>query len=438
MRVYIKDIKNYIGKTIKVAGFVQTIRGQSKIKFLILRDFTGILQAIVKKDDGLVFEEISKLTNESVVEIVGEVKDSEQAPNGVELLIKELKILSIAKDLPIPVILKGENKESDQEKRLDYRWIDLRKDDKLLIFKAWTLLEQNFRNYFIENNYTQIHSPKLLDAPSESGAEVFEVKYFDRKVYLAQSPQFYKQMAMAAGFERVFEIGPLFRADPSFTSRHATEFTGFDIEASYIESEQDIIAETENFIIKVLRDIKEKLGAEILEKHNREVIVPTKPFPQIPLLKAKEILKKLKIKSEKDDDINPEEERAISKYVKEAEGYNNEFLFLTEYPVTIRPFYHMRKENNKKITKSFDLLYNGLEIITGAQREHRVNVLTEQAKEKGVNLQEIDFYLDFFRYGCPPHGGFGFGPARFTMKLLELDNIREATFLFRGVRRTKP
>ena len=435
-RVYIKDIKNYVEETVKIAGFVQAIRGQSKIKFFILRDFTGTLQTIIKKENGLIFDQISVLTTESVVEVIGEVKLSKEAPNGVELLIKEFKILSIAEDLPIPVVLKGENKESDQEKRLDYRWIDLRKDDKLLIFKAWTLLEQNFRNYFIENNYTQIHSPKLIDAPSESGAEVFEVKYFDKKVYLAQSPQFYKQMAMASGFERVFEIGPVFRAEPSFTSRHATEFTGFDIEVSYIRSEQDVISEIENFIIRVLKDIKAKIGEEILEKYNREVIVPQKPFPQIPLLEAKEILNKLKVKSEKVDDLSPEEEKAISKYVKEK--HNSQFLFLTNYPITVRPFYHMRREDNKKITKSFDLLYNGLEMLTGAQREHRANILLEQAKEKGVNLQEIGFYLDFFRYGCPPHGGFGFGPARFIMKLLDLDNIREATYLYRGVRRTKP
>lgn len=434
-RIYIKDVKNYIGETIKIAGFAQTIRDQSKIKFIILRDFTGILQAVIKKTD-FVFEIASKLTSESVIEIVGEVKAVKQAPTGVEILVKELKILSIAEPLPIPVILKQGEVESEQEKKLDYRWIDLRKDGKLTIFKAWTLLEQNFRNYFIENNYIQIHSPKFINAPSESGAEVFEVKYFDKKVYLAQSPQFYKQMAIAAGFEKVFEIGTVFRAEPSFTSRHATEYTSFDIEVSFIESEQNIIKEVEGFIIKALKGIKENIGAEILGKHKREVIVPVVPFPQIPLLKAKEILKKEGIKSEKLDDLSPEEERMISLYVKEK--YDSEFLFLTDYPATARPFYHMVKTSDKKITKSFDLLYNGIEIMTGAQREHRIDILLKQAEEKGINLEEISFYIDFFRYGCPPHGGFGFGSERFIMKLLGLNNIREATFLYRGVRRTKP
>ncbi len=434
-RIYIKDVKNFIGKEVKIMGFAQTIRDQSKIKFIILRDLTGTLQAIIKKNE-IIFENASKLTIESVVEIIGEVKAVEQAPNGVEILIKELKILSFADALPIPVVSKLNEEESDQEKRLDYRWIDLRKDGKLTIFKAWTLLEQNFRNYFIENNYIQIHSPKFINAPSESGSEVFEVKYFNKKVYLAQSPQFYKQLAIASGFERVFEIGPVFRAEPSFTSRHATEFIGFDVELAFIESEQDIIREIEGFIVKALRAIKKNIGAEILEKYKKEIIIPVVPFPQIPLLKAKEILRKKGIKSEKLDDVSPEEERVISQYVKEK--YHNEFFFLTDYPATARPFYHMVKADDKKITKSFDLLYNGLEMITGAQREHRVDILIKQAKEKKVDLKEIDFYIDFFRYGCPPHGGFGFGPARFIMKLLGLDNIREATFLYRGARRTKP
>jgi aspartyl-tRNA synthetase len=288
----------------------------------------------------------------------------------------------------------------------------------------------------VANNYIEIHSPKLIGAPSESGAEVFEVKYFERKAYLAQSPQFYKQMAMAAGFEKVFEVGPVFRAEPSFTSRHATEFTGYDAEISYIQSHYDVMAEEENIIVHALQKVKKEYGKEIAKTFGREVVVPATPFPKISMKKAKEILAGLKVSSEKAGDLSPEEERKICEYVKEKEGH--EFVFVTEYPVAIRPFYHMHDEKDPSLTKSFDLLWNGIEVTTGAQREHRYDVLVAQAKEKGMKLNTIQFYLNFFKYGCPPHGGYGMGPNRMLMKLLGIENVREAMFMYRGVKRLEP
>ncbi|MGH7239304.1 MAG: aspartate--tRNA(Asn) ligase, partial [Candidatus Saccharimonadales bacterium] len=282
----------------------------------------------------------------------------------------------------------------------------------------------------------EIHSPKLIATASESGSEVFEVKYFERKAYLAQSPQFYKQMAMAAGFEKVFEVGPVFRAEPSFTSRHATEFTGYDSEISYIESHEDVMREEERVIQYAISKVKEVYGVEIQRLFGRDVVVPETPFPRVSMRDAKKILAERGLKSEKEGDISPEEERAICEYVKQERGH--EFLFVTDYPVTVRPFYHMRHESDPSLTKSSDLLWNGIEVTTCAQREHRYDVLVAQAKEKGMDVSPLQFYLNFFKYGCPPHGGYGMGTNRMIMKLLGLENVREAMFLYRGVNRLTP
>jgi len=436
-RIYIKQLKENIGKKVQIDGFVQIIRDQGNIKFLLVRDVTGVVQVVVLKKSKEAFEAAKKLTHESVVKIEGMVKEEQQAPGGFEVEAESIEILSLSDaELPIPVVEKGEQGETDQSIRLDWRWIDLRKPENLLIFKVWTLMESAFREYWVSNGYIEIHSPKLISTASESGAEVFEVKYFERKAYLAQSPQFYKQMAMAAGFEKVFEVGPVFRAEPSFTSRHATEFTGYDVEISYIQSHYDVMQEEEKAINFSLQKVKDKFGDEVKEIFAREVVVPELPFPKISMEKAKEILKSRGMTSEKEGDLSPEEERGISEYAKEK--YGHEFVFITEYPVSVRPFYHMRDEKDQTLTKSFDLLWNGLEITTGAQREHRYDVLVSQAKEKGMNIDSIQFYLNFFRYGCPPHGGIGMGPNRMIMKLLGIENVRDAMFIYRGVKRLEP
>ena len=346
-----------------------------------------------------------------------------------------MNILSEAETPPIPV---GEEvaEETEIDKRMDWRWLDLRKPKNALIFKVWTLMEQSFREFWISNNYIEIHSPKLIATASESGSEVFSVKYFDKKAYLAQSPQFYKQMAMASGFEKVFEVGPVFRAEPSFTSRHATEFTGYDAEISFINSHYDVMDEEERMIAYGLQKIKQVYGQDIQKMFNREVVVPSLPFPRVTMKEAKEILSGRGITSEREGDLSPEEERGLGEYIKEKHGH--EFVFVTDYPVSVRPFYHMHDEKDPTATKSFDLLWNGLEITTGAQREHRYEILKVQAEEKGLDIKELSGYLNFFKYGCPPHGGAGIGPGRIVMQMLELDSVKEATFLPRDVKRLTP
>lgn len=441
-RFLIKDASKHIGEKVKIAGWVNVRRAHGKILFIDLRDISGVMQVVFVPSNEQAYKLAEEIRPEWVVEIEGlVVKRPDKMINpkietgNVEMSADSLKVLSEAETPPIPVEAEGVE-ETDIDKRMDWRWIDLRKEKNFLIFKVWSLMEQAFREYWLSNNYTEIHSPKLIATASESGAEVFEVKYFKKKAYLAQSPQFYKQMAMASGFERVFEVGPVFRAEPSFTSRHATEFTGYDAEISFINSHEDIMEEEERMIAYGLKRVKDIYGEEIEKLFGRKIIVPSVPFPKVSMEEAKKILAEVGIKSEKEGDLSPEEERGIGEYIKKKN--NHEFAFITEYPVSVRPFYHMQDEKNPKLTKSFDLLWNGLEITTGAQREHRYDILVSQAKKKKMNVKKLKFYLDFFKYGCPPHGGYGMGPNRMIMKIFDLENVRDAMFLYRGVKRLTP
>jgi aspartyl-tRNA synthetase len=295
------------------------------------------------------------------------------------------------------------------------------------------------REFWISNGFVEIHTPKIMGSPSEGGAELFTLDYFGQTASLAQSPQFYKQMAMAAGLDRVFEIGPAFRADPSFTPRHSTEFTSVDMEMSWIGSHFDIMEFEEAWLCHVLGAVKENHGKEIAETFGVEVLIPERPFPKVTMDEAQAILKEKGYHppaETKKGDIDPQGERMLCEYARQEFGH--EFIFITDYPIEVRPFYHMRKADNPNETKSFDLLWKWMEITTGAQREHRYDILIKQATEKGVSLESIQFYLDFFKFGCPPHGGFGFGLARLLAAMLNQKSIREVVFLHRGPNRLIP
>ncbi len=382
------------------------------------------------------FKIANELTHESVISIIGIVKENKQAPGGIEIGVEKITLLSLADaELPIPIIEKTDN-ETDQSIRLDWRWIDLRKHEKGFVFIIANRVEQLIKEFFLSEDFIQMHSPKLMPLPSESGSELFEVQYFNRKAYLAQSPQFYKQMAMASGFERIFEIGPVFRAEPSFTIRHATEYTGVDFEVSYIDSYQDVIHIIESMLLYVITNIEKEYGDEIEKTYGRKIIIPSPSFPQISLLEAKKVLREKGIKSEKDGDLNNQEEIEICKIMKDKTG--QEFVFITEYPMDDRAFYHMRFEDRPNITMGTDLLWNGIEIATSAQREHRYEILKNQALQKKLNISKIQEYLNFFKYGCPPHGGAGLGFERIIMKLIDAPNIRETMYIYRGVKRINP
>ena len=341
-----------------------------------------------------------------------------------------MKIESIADALPI-------KDDSDIDVRMDYRWIDLRRDKNHLMLKVQTTLTNAMREFLVKKNFVEIHTPKLIGAASESGSDVFEVKYFDTNAYLAQSPQFYKQMAMASGLERIFETGPVFRAEKSYTNKHATEFTGFDLEFSYIDSFEDVMKMEEELLAYALEKVAAAHGEDIVALYGEEyrVIVPTLPFPR---MKLADVYKELEarygytVADEAKGDLTTDAERMTKQLAKDMFGH--EFLFVTDYNAAERAFYHMRDENGTPC--GYDLIWRGVEITTGAQREHRYDVLKAQAEEKGL-AEDVKFYLEFFKYGCPPHGGFGIGIDRLTMLFLGL-SIKEAEFLFRGPNRLTP
>lgn len=437
-RTMIGSLRQRIGETVTIQGWLHILRDQKKMQFLVLRDSSGSVQVVNEKAaNPSLAELISKTNPESVLTLSGKVLDNPVVKlGGLEIQLETLRVDSNAA-APLPLDPSAADLPA-LDYRLDWRFLDLRRAENLLMFKVQTAALMAMRAFWVRSGFMEMNSPKLMGSPSESGAELFEVPYFERKAYLAQSPQFYKQMAIAAGWEGVFEVGPVFRADPSFTSRHMTEFTSVDMEMAHVESHEDVMGYQERWLAYTIGQVKAQYGEEIRERFGLEVEVPALPFPRLAMARAMEILKEegYQLAPERKGDIDPGGERVIGKWVKE--HYNHDFVFLTDWPISIRPFYHMRHPDNPGLTRSFDLLGKGLEITTGAQREHRPDVLARQAQEKGLHLEPIQFYLDFFKYGCPPHGGFGFGLSRFIMILLNIANIRETVYLFRGPTRLQP
>ena len=440
-RTYISDALKAIDSTVKVQGFIENLRNSKAMAFIVLKDITGKLQITVEKaDHPELVDTIDQLTPDSVITVVGKVMANDYVKmGGVEMVPSEIKIESIAAPLPIvrKAIAATKKKKaverSSIDQRIDYRWVDLRTDENQLMFKAQSVMVNAMRQFLLNKNFIEIHTPKLIATASESGADVFKVDYFDRDAYLAQSPQFYKQMAMASGFERIFEVGPVFRAEKSFTSKHTTEFSGFDLEFSYIESYRDVMHMEEELLKAALQAVKDAYGDQIKETFGLEVVIPETPFPVVTLAELYKGLEEdfgYTVDESEKGDLTTDAERLSYEWVKK--HYNHEFLFVTDYSAEKRAFYHMRDENG--VPQGYDLIWRGVEIT--AQREHRYEVLKKQAEEKGLG-EDVKFYLEFFEYGCPPHGGFGLGIDRLTMLLVGL-GIKEAMFLFRGPNRLTP
>ena len=428
-RTYISQLKELVGKDVRIRGRVDTIRNQGKIAFLILRDISGKVQTVaVQSDKNNILKTVKGLTNESVVDIEGIVKEAGQVAGGYEVEIKEIKVDSLSQS-PLPIVIEQpySNNISNLDKRLDYRWIDLRSERNNLMMKVATQMGKALREFCLDNNFIEIQAPRIISAASEGGANVFEVKYFDRKAYLAQSPQFHKQMGIASDLDRVFNMGPVFRAEKSFTTRHLTEYTSFDVEIGYIDSYMEICKFEQEMIKYTIRSIKEKYGEDIKRVFGIDINVPQCDFVYVSVKEMKEKLLKEGIPSKEEGDFSPEEERAISQIIERETG--SEFVFVYDYPHKNRAFYHMKDPNKPKFALGFDLFWKGIEITTGAQREHRIENLKENAKERGISLDSLSDYFEYFEYGCPPHGGFALGTERFLMKLLNYNSILETTYL---------
>ena len=429
MKKYINELKE--NKKTTINGLVDKVRDTNYMVFIVLKDITDHIQiSIEKKDNPILAEEAAKITVGSYISCTGKKILSEYVKDGgCEFIPEKIDILSLAKISPI-------EDNANIDTKMDYRWLELRNDENTLIFKIQSYLIQVMRDYLYKNNFMEIHTPKIIGTASESGSSVFEIKYFDRLAYLAQSPQFYKQMAMAANFDRIFEVAPAFRAENSNTNRHTTEYTSFDLEFSYIDSYKDVMMLEQELLKYALEKVKIKYGDTIKKVFNKEVIVPKGDFPVIKLNDLyKELNKRYGYEIPKEDvgDLNAETEALAYKYAMEE--YNSEFIFITDFSAKKRAFYHMRDEKGTPL--GYDLIWRGTEITTGAQREHRYEELKKQAEEKGLG-EDVKFYLEFFKYGCPPHGGFAIGVDRLTMLLLGLPHIRDAMFLFRSPSRLNP
>ena len=437
-KILMKDLKKYYEKEITIEGFVDNIRNLQLVQFIILKDDTGKVQITVEKsleENKELVEIVNNLTIESTIKVTGVLKESPKVKlNGMELIPTKIVVTSISEpELPFNY---KDITNVNLDTRLDYRFIDLRSDKNILLFKVQSTLIRYMREYLYNNNFTEIHTPKLIGTASESGSEVFEVKYFDRLAYLAQSPQFYKQMAMASNFNRIFEVAPCFRAENSNTSKHTTEFTSFDVEFSYINGVEDVMKLESEMLVYGLEKLKETMGEEIKSTFGIDITVPTLPFP---VMKLADIYRELeerynyKVDKSEQNDLTTEAERLCKKLAHDK--FNHEFLFVVDFPAEKRAFYHMRDENG--ILQGYDLIWQGIEITTGAQREHRYEEIVKNAKEKGLD-KDVKFYLEFFKYGCPPHGGFAIGVDRLTMLLLQIPSVKESMFLFRGPNRLNP
>lgn len=427
-RTYVCDVKETTEESVLVKGWVHKIHDLGKITFLHLRDKTGIIQLVVDKD------EIKDLRLEMSVEAIGDKVENEKAPGGVELISKGITVIGKAFYDKLPFEVNSYKQKASLEKQLDYRSLSLRSPKTRAVFKIQEEIGDAFRTYLKDLRFSEIHTPKIISSSTEGGSEMFTVNYFNKRAFLSQSPQFYKQMMVGAGFERVFEIGHAYRAELHGTWRHLSEYVSLDVEMGFIKDEYEVMDLEEGFLNYLFKTLKEKCPKE-LQMYGIEL--PDKlEIPRMPLAKAQEILLEKFNKKSPVGNIDAEGEVLLSKYIKET--YDCDFVFLTEYPVSKRPMYAMPDSERPELTKSFDLIYKGLEITTGGQRIHDYDMLAANIRKFGLNPEDFGFYLDSFKYGMPPHGGFAIGLERLTLKILDLENIREATLLPRDLKRLEP
>ncbi len=416
-----------------IAGWIQQVRNLGGLKFIQLQDRTGLVQIVLPKKK--VTPEVFGIDYQEgdIIAVKGTIVENKSAPKGKEILPSEIVVLNKrAQEYPIAI---GDKIETNIDKRLDYRFLDLRDRKVAQIFEIESAVAYAIQEYFMKNDFLQFFSPKIVGSATESGASVFEIEYFGKKAFLAQSPQFYKQMMLVAGFEKVFEIGPVFRAEKHHTSRHLCEYTSIDFEISYIDNQRDVMNVLQGVISYALKKVQ-KEKAQAFEELGVSIDNQPKVWPVLSITECNKILQSEGKKLDLYEDLDAEAETIIGKHGKEK--YKSDFVFVDQYPWDVRPFYTMKDDKDPRLTKSFDLLYKGQELTTGGQREHRIDILTQQAVEKDFKIEDIDSYLQFFRNGAPPHGGSGTGIERFVQKILNLPNIREVRLLPRDPTRLHP
>ena len=430
MRIPINQVTPECG-TAEICGWVHEVRDLGGLAFVLIRDRTGIIQVTIpkKKVSEAVLAAIKAVSRESVVRVSGTVKAMEKAPGGRELLPELFEIISLAESpLPLDVV---EKVPADLDTRLDARFLDVRRPRVGAVFQIRSAAIHAINNYFHDTGFTAITTPKIVAASTEGGTELFPIAYFDKEAFLNQSPQLYKQMMMAAGCDKVCEIGPIFRAEEHNTTKHLNEATSIDIEVSFADH-HEVMRILEEVIVKAYTYVDKTCSDQLANLEITDFSIPKAPFPRLPYSEAIEIAKKKIDEPIKfGDDIGSAAERAIG---AEMGGH----YFIVDWPSEIRPFYAMPYENDPTICKAFDLMHPRMELSSGAQRAHNYDQLVRQIRHKGLDPDSFEFYLRPFRYGMPPHSGWGLGAERLIMTMLGLGNVREAVLFPRDMHRLVP
>ena len=422
---------DYEGKTIKVNGAVHTIRDMGDVAFVVLRKREGLLQCVY--EEGVTKFDLKTLKEAATVEVEGVLAKEDRAPNGVELRLNTIRILSEPTE-QMPLQISKWKLKTSLEAKLNYRPVSLRNVRERAKFRIQEGLVRGFRDFLYEQGFTEIHTPKIVARGAEGGSNVFKLDYFNKKAELGQSPQFYKQ-TMVGVFDRVFEVAPVFRAEKHNTKRHLNEYTGLDFEMGYIDDFTDIMAMETGFLQHMVEILKKEYSTEleILKVKLPEV----EKIPAVTFTEAKRLAsEKYGTQIKNPYDLEPEEEHLIGRYFKEE--YGADFVFVTHYPSKKRPFYAMDDPTDPKVTLSFDLLFRGLEVTTGGQRIHSYTELMEKIEKRGMDTEGMEQYLSTFKHGMPPHGGLGIGLERMTMQLLEEENVREVSLFPRDMSRLVP
>lgn len=434
-RVLTSEAKAHVGKRAAFAGWVHRVRKMKGFSFLVLRDRAGLLQCVV--DDAVVPDPLA-LRHETCVELVGTVREDARAPRGAELAVEEMRVVApcLEERPPFELNLKDHKVTAALDVVLEHRAVSLRNVRLGAVFRIQNEIVWAFRTYLREHGFTEIRTPKIVASGTEGGTALFRVEYFEREAFLAQSPQFYKQMLVGAGYERVFETGFVYRAEEHNTTRHLNEYYSLDFEMGFIRDEHDVMDMESELLAFVFDHLRESCG-EWLALFGAVPPRVEGPIPRLRLDEARRILADRYGKRYPEGaDLDPEGERLISRYAEEELG--TELVFLTHYPVAKRPMYTMPDPDDPTLTRSFDLIYKGLEITTGGQRIHDHDQLAESIRARGLDPRDFEFYLEIFRYGMPPHGGLAIGLERITAQLLGLGNVREAAFFPRDRTRITP
>lgn len=425
-RLLIRDMGHTDGNVL-VMGWVQDIRILKNISFIVLRDSTGLAQITLKKDAVSDYESIVSVNRESVISVTGRIVKDSMSKTGPEILASSVEILNRA-EAPLPLGVSDPVK-ADLETRLNHRFLDLRKRENSAIFLAENSLLWGIRSYLKREGFIEVHTPKIVAAATEGGADLFPVRYFDRDVFLNQSPQLYKEILISAGVNRVFEVGPAFRAEKHNTVRHLNEFTSIDIEMAFSDH-NDAMRMLENSIYHAAHQCIRENG-DLLNSAGYQMEEVKRPFPKITFSQCVEILREEKSPYEEGEDFSPDNLKVIGSHF-------DGFYFITQWPASLRPFYTMPNDRDPHYTNSFDLQLREIEVTSGAMRVHDPELLKRRFMEKGLRSQDFQFYLDAFRYGMPPHAGWAIGLERLAMILLNLPNIREASLFPRDRTRVSP